>query len=761
MEYGKFDHKLLARKWFDAWTESGIYQAVDESSKKKFYLLIEFPYPSGAGLHVGHVRSWGAMDVFARYKRMKGFNVLYPIGWDAFGLPAENFALKMGVHPSKIVPENISTFKRQCQNLGLSFDWSREIDTTDSKYYKWTQWIFVQLYKKGLASKIETQVNWCPFCKTTLANEEVNTDGSHERCGKQTEKKVQDQWVVKITKYAERLIEDLKLVDYSPSIATQQVNWIGKKVGRRINFGEIGVFTTKPETILGATFVAIAPEHEVAKRISKENKRVSEYVESVKNKDDQERTKGAGKTGVDTGMTVKNPVTNEELPVWVSDYVMADSGMGAIMGVPAGDERDLEFANKFGLRVKEYENYSQVIGEEMVTYHLRDWIFSRQHYWGEPIPMIDCPKCGWVVVPDDQLPVKLPYVERYEPSGTGESPLANIKEWVNTTCPDCGGAARRETDTMPNWAGSNWYFLRYLDRDNDSEIVSKQKMKYWLPVDLYQGGFEHTTLHLLYSRFIYKFLFDLGVVPTLEPYAKRRSHGIVLGPDGRKMSKSFGNVINPDEIVEKYGADTLRMYEMFIGPFDQMVAWSWEGVEGVSRFLNRVWKLVNDNLSVENTSSREAKIKMGGLVRKVESDIENMKFNTAVAALMEWTNWWMDHQTEVGKDVVSIFVLVIAPMAPFLAEEAYQRLEGFPAKFESIHLQKWPVMVDEDVADKKKLVIIQINGKMRDKVECESAKAMDQEYVESVASELVKKYVEGRKYRVVFVPGKVLNFVLE
>ncbi len=716
----KYDHQKSEGKWAKEWQKKGLYQAVDGDKKKKFYLLVEFPYPSGAGLHVGHARSWAAMDAYARKKRMEGYNVLYPMGWDAFGLPAENYALKMGVHPSQVVPKNIATFKRQCQALGLSFDWDREIDTTDPKYYKWTQWIFVQLFKKGLAYQAEVPVNWCPTCKTNLADEEVLANGTHERCGKPTERRLQKQWLLKITAYADKLLEGLGTVDYSEDVKRQQINWIGKKEGMKIKFDDIEVFTTRPDTLAGATFVAVASND---------------------------------KEGF-TGQMVVNPATGEKIPVWKANYVLDSYGTGAVMGVPAHDERDREFALKHKIRIVEMEPDESMKkhGVPAVVYHLRDWVFSRQHYWGEPIPIVHCPKCGPVAVPEGQLPVELPYLEKYEPAGTGESPLAKAEKWVKVACPECGGSARRETDTMPNWAGSNWYFIRYLDNKNERELASKERMKYWLPVDMYQGGAEHITLHLLYSRFVYRFLYEIGVVPTAEPYMKRRTHGIVLGADGRKMSKSFGNVINPDEIVGKYGADTLRIYEMFMGPFAQMVAWSDTAVEGVYRFLKRAWNLAQSlPAGRQAQSSLEAKRRVARLVTKIGADIEALKFNTAVSAAMEYINWWKDHQKEVGKDVVEEFVLGLAPIAPFITEELWFKL----GHRESVHIQEWPTFDPELAADERRLIVVQVNGKVRDRIE--DSPDVQQRAVES---DKVRKYIGGAKYRTIFVLGKIINFVV-
>ncbi len=772
-----FKPSEFEKKWIDRWEKEKVYKAVDFDTRGKSYMLIEFPYPSGERLHVGHARSYCCLDAVTRKRRMQGLNVLYPLGWDAFGLPAENYAIKTGIHPSITTKKNIANAKAEAISWGLSFDWDREINTTDPEYYKWTQWIFIQLFKKGLAYKAEIAVNWCPSCKINLANEEV-IDGDCERCGAVTERRKQSQWILKITAYADRLLEDLKTVNYREDIAAQQINWIGRKIGRKIKFGEIDVFTTKPETITGATFVVISPEHELAVKLAKSNAKVADYLSDVKNKADRERLLGAGKTGVDTGMKVKNPVTGEEIPVWVADYVMAGTGTGAIMGVPAGDVRDLEFAKRFNLEVRQYDIYRDSIGEEMTTYHLRDWVFSRQHYWGEPLPVVYCPDCaskgkswftehqganekfeilnlkfendymvGWFPVSEADLPVKLPEVEKYQPTETGESPLAHIDEFVNTSCPNCGGKARRETDTMPNWAGSSWYFLRYIDPVNSGVIASMDKMKYWLPVDWYNGGMEHTTLHLLYSRFWTKFLFDLGVVPVSEPYAKRTSHGVILGTDGRKMSKSKGNVINPDEVVAKYGADALRLYEMFIGPFEQTVAWSWESLEGTYRFLKRVWSLVISLQSLTITSS-EAKNRMAKLAQKIDSDLENMKFNTAVAAMMEFVNWWTDHKEEVGEDLVGIFLKILAPMAPFTAEELWSKYSD-----ESIHKQDWPRLEVNNENEKVKIAIL-VDGKVRGSI-IDSVNAEQ----DALTLDNVRKYTDGKKYKVVYAPGKIINFV--
>jgi leucyl-tRNA synthetase len=819
-----YEPQKIEPKWQKKWEETELYKAVDFDKKPKFFALIEFPYPSGAGLHVGHTRSWSAMDAYSRKKRMSGFNVLYPMGWDAFGLPAENYALKNKLHPSVTTAQNIAVFKRQIKSLGLSFDWSREINTSDPKYYKWTQWIFLQLLEKGLAYRAETPVNWCPSCKTTLADEEVLADSTHERCGKPTEKRQQKQWLFKITEYAQRLLDDLNLVDFSPKIRIQQENWIGRSEGATIKFRgastnfQISVFTTRPDTLFGVTALVVAPEHEILSKLKLQIQNLGEvedYIQKSKTKSELERTDlSKEKTGVPLeGVFAVNPANQEKVPVWVGDYVISSYGGGAVMVVPAHDKRDYQFAEKFGLEIREvissgdigkevFVDYGTLIksgefsglssreaiqkitawlekkglGEKTITYHLHDWIFSRQHYWGEPIPIVYCEKCGIVPVPESQLPVELPYVEKYEPSGTGESPLANIKDWVNTKCPQCGGPARRETDTMPNWAGSNWYYLAYLlanklgsqksnVKSQNSNVLGKtnifeeckKQIKYWMPVDIYQGGFEHTTLHLLYSRFIYKFLYDIGVVPGPEPYAKRRSHGIVLGPDNRKMSKSFGNVVNPDEIVAKYGADTLRLYEMFMGPFDQQISWSEQSLQGCFRFLNRTRQLFENNVRKEKTPDKILR-KLHQTIKKVSEDIEELKFNTLVACLMEFINEW---QTSfLSKDDAALFARVLAPCAPHFSEEVW--CEVFKNKF-SVHQQEWPKYDESLIIEEITTVIIQVNGKVRGEVKVQSEKSKEQSIIEELAKKEPRaiKYLEGKEIKkVIFVPGKLINFVI-
>jgi len=815
-----YNPQKIEKKWQDYWEKNGFYRAEDFSKRSKKYILIEFPYLSGEGLHVGHCRSYSAMDAICRKKRMEGYNVLFPIGWDAFGLPTENYAIKTGVHPRKVADENIKVFKRQLKSLGLSFDWKREIDTSDPKYYKWTQWIFLKLFEKGLAYQAEIPVNWCPSCKIGLANEEV-VGGKCERCGTEAEKKTLKQWMIKITAYAGRLIEDLEKVDYLERIKTQQKNWIGRSYGTEIDFKiedsseVIKVFTTRADTLFGVTAIVLAPEHPlVEKFITEENKeRVIKYIADAKKKSDFEREKlEKEKTGVFTGSYCLNPGNNEKVPIWIGDYVIATYGGGAVMMVPAHDYRDYDFAKKYGLEIREvisggniskteprtrrgkgeeedlssspeaFVGYGTLLnsgqfnglssgeaikkitewlekkglGRKKIQYKLRDWIFSRQHYWGEPIPIIHCPKCGIVPVPEKDLPVELPYIKKYQPTGTGESPLANIPKWVNTKCPRCGGKAKRETDTMPNWAGSNWYFIRYTDPKNDKFLADSEKLKYWMPVDWYNGGMEHTTLHLLYSRFIYKFLFDIGVVPQSEPYQKRTTHGVVLAEDGRKMSKSFGNVINPDQIIKEYGTDTLRIYEMFMGPFDQAIAWSIQGVKGVRRFLEKVWKLT---LNGEGGKSSERVIRaIHKLNKKIDEDLEATKFNTLIAAFMEFANFWQENKKETSKDIIERFLILLAPMAPHISEELWQNL----GHKKSIFLEKWPEYDPTLVREEIVTLIIQVNGRVRDKIEVEADISEEKAKELAFSQKKVKNWIEGKEIKkVIFVPGKLINIVVE
>lgn len=794
----KYNPSIIENKWQKVWDRNGFFQAKNDFSLKKFYCLIEFPYPSGAGLHVGHARSWCAMDAYSRKKRMEGYNVLFPVGWDAFGLPAENYAIKTKTHPSSVVPKNILNYKKQIKSLGLSFDWSREINTTDPEYYKWTQWIFIQLFKNDMAYQAEVPVNWCPKCKTNLADEEVLENGTHERCGSETEKRLQKQWLLRITKYADRLIEDLKEVDYPERIKVQQVNWIGRSEGVEIAFklegkGEIKVFTTRPDTLYGTTFLVVSPNSPNALRMASGVKK-DEVVEYIKNSNKNHSLK-KDKTGIFTGTYAVNPANNKKVPIYISDYVVAGYGSGVVMGVPGHDQRDWDFAKEHNLEIievvkggnvskKAYDEKGEIInsnswngfsypkdinkifsdivkkgwGVEKTEYKIHDWIFSRQHYWGEPIPIIHCNKCGAVAVNEDDLPVKLPYLKHYEPSGTGESPLANVSDWVNTKCPKCGGKAVRETDTMPNWAGSNWYFIRYLDPKNEKELAKKEKIKYWLPVDLYQGGYEHTTLHLLYSRFIYKFLYDIGIVPKKEPYAKRRVHGIVLGSDGTKMSKSVGNVVNPDDIVKKYGADSLRLYEMFMGPFDQTIAWSDESLEGCFRFLGRVWRLLNTKVSDKTTKSLSTKLHQ--TIKKVSSNIENMKFNTVVSFLMEFSNSWND-EGNLSKEDAESFVRLMAPLTPHFSEEVWINVLKNKS---SVHQTTWPSFNEKFLIQENITVVIQVNGKLRGQVMIDIGDKDDKEKVidKVKKDKRITNYIKDNKVKeVFFVPGKVINFVTE
>jgi len=796
-----YNPREIEPKWQKRWEENNLYCAEDFSKKPKKYILIEFPYPSGAGLHVGHARSYVALDAISRKKRMEGFNVLFPIGWDAFGLPSENYAIKSGIHPSISTQKNIENYKRQLKSLGLSFDWSREINTTDPKYYKWTQWIFLKLFEKGLAYQAEIPINWCPSCKIGLANEEV-VSGSCERCGAQAEKKLLRQWMLKITAYADRLIEDLEKVDFPGKVKLQQINWIGKSHGTEIDFKVeesndlIKVFTTRTDTLFGVTAVVLAPEHPLAEEMIKEERRetVKKYIAGTKKKSDFERTKlEKEKTGVFTGSYCVNPANSEKVPVWVGDYVVASYGGGAVMVVPAHDKRDYDFAKKYDLEIREVVSGGDVskdafvdygilinsgefngltseeaikkinkwlegngLGRKIVQYKLRDWVFSRQHYWGEPIPIIHCEKCGQVPVPEKDLPVELPYVEKYQPTGTGESPLSAISDWVNVKCPKCQGPARRETDTMPNWAGSNWYFVRYCDPDNDKDLADKKKLEYWLPVDWYNGGFEHTTLHLLYSRFIYKFLFDVGVAPTPEPYQRRTSHGIVLAEDGRKMSKSFGNVINPDDIVKEFGADTLRLYEMFMGPFDQTIAWSTDGVRGVFRFLQKVWKLVLEPDFIQKSSPKIISA-LHKLNKKIDEDLENTKFNTIIAAFMEFINFCQEHKEELGKDVKEKTLILLSPFAPHITEELWQKL----GRKESIFSQEWPEPETKFLKQELITLIIQVNGKVRDKAEVKADISEEEARTVAISQKKVKNWLKGKEIkRVIFVPGKLINIVV-
>lgn len=750
----EYDPQKIEPKWQKYWEKLGLYKAEDSSKKPKRYILVEFPYPSGDGLHVGHARSYSALDTMAKKKRMQGYNVLFPMGWDAFGLPTENYAIKTGVHPIEVTKKNIETFKKQMKSLGLSFDWSREINTTDPEYYKWTQWIFLQFFKKGLAYQTEMPINWCPKCKIGLANEEV-VDGKCERCGAETGKRNKKQWLLKITAYADRLIEDLKLVDYPERIKIQQINWIGRSEGVEIDFSDIKVFTTRPDTILGATFLVLSPDHPKSKTFK--NLQVKDYINKSRVNYNKE------KTGVFSGEYAINPATNEKIPIWIADYVLMDYGTGAIMAVPDCDERDKEFAQKYNLEIKKTELVDsekivkKIKAKQMINYHLRDWIFTRQHYWGEPIPLIHCEKCGVVPVDEKDLPVELPYVKDYEPTDTGESPLSAIKKWVNVKCPKCGGKAKRETDTMPNWAGSNWYYLRYCDPKNKKELANMKKLKYWMPVDLYNGGMEHVTLHLLYSRFVYKFLYDIGVVPTLEPYQRRCAHGMVLGSDGKKMSKSLGNVINPDEIVEKYGADSLRLYELFMGPYEDAISWSTEGFQGCSRFLKKVWNVFQDQEKIKEKTSSKLTRKLHYTIKKVGEDIDNMKFNTAVSFMMEFVNLWTGKDEFLSKKDAESFLKILAPFCPHIAEELWANLD----KKKSIFLESWPEY-DEKLIKKEMIeLVIQINGKMRDKIEVKSDISEDEAKKIVLSNDKIKSWLNNQEpKKIIFVKNKLINIVI-
>ena len=800
----EYNPSKIEKKWQKFWEENKTFKAQDDSSKKKFYALVEFPYPSGQGLHVGHPRPYTALDIVARKRRLEGQNVLFPMGWDAFGLPTENYAIKHKIHPEIVTKENVKRFKEQLQSIGFSFDWDREINTTDPEYYKWTQWIFLKLLENGLAYKSEMPINWCPSCKVGLANEEV-VGGKCERCGTEVVQKVKSQWMLKITDYAEKLIQGLDEVDFIDRVKLQQKNWIGKSIGAQVFFNlknsdeKIEIFTTRPDTIFGATYMVLSPEHPIVKNHKEqiENyEEVEKYVNEVSKKSDFERSElNTNKTGVELkGLKAINPLTNEEIPIWISDYVLMSYGTGAIMAVPGHDTRDHEFAKKFGLKIVKVIDGPDVdekpnietsegklvnsgflnglsvkeamekiiawleennIGAKKTNYKLRDWVFSRQRYWGEPIPVVYCEKHGWVGIDENELPLKLPKVEDYEPSHDGESPLSKMTDWVNTTCPICGGPAKRETDTMPNWAGSSWYYLRYIDPHNKKEFADQNKLKYWLNVDWYNGGMEHTTLHLLYSRFWHRFLYDLGLVPTKEPYQKRTSHGMILGKNGEKMSKSRGNVVNPDDVVKEFGADTLRTYEMFIGDFEKSAPWSEEGVKGCRRFLERVYKafeLVDENL-------KESKLEQSihKTIKKVSFDYENLKYNTAIASLMSLLNEFYD-AGKITKEDYKIFLILLNPVAPHITEELWE--EG---KFGGyIHEQKWPEYEEEKTISSIIEMPVQFNGKVRFTIEIN--RQADKEEVLKIAreNENYKTWTENKKIiKEIYVPGKILNIVVK
>lgn len=801
----KYNHKAVEEKWQKIWEDKGVFHASDDTEKEKFYALIEFPYPSGQGLHVGHPRPYTALDTVARKRRLEGYNVLYPIGWDAFGLPTENYAIKNHIHPEIVTKKNIARFKKQIQSLGISFDWSREINTTDPEYYKWTQWIFIQLYKHGLAYKKEMNVNWCTSCKCVLANEEVVT-GVCERCGSEVVHKVKSQWMLKITEYADRLINDLDLVNYPDRVKAQQKNWIGRSKGAEVDFttttgDTLTIYTTRADTLYGATYMVISPEHPMiekwADKISNMDE-IKKYQEAAARKSDFERTEVAKeKTGVRIdGVNAINPVNNKEIPIFISDYVLVSYGTGAIMAVPAHDTRDWEFAKKFDLPIIEVvkggnvqeEAYtdcakgimvnsgmldgltvdeakkkiidwltSEGKGHSKVNYKLRDWVFSRQRYWGEPIPMVYCEKCGYVPIDEKDLPLRLPMVESYEPTDNGESPLAKMTDWINTTCPCCGGKAKRETDTMPQWAGSSWYYLRYMDPHNKNAIASKEALNYWSPVDWYNGGMEHTTLHLLYSRFWHKFLYDIGVVPTPEPYAKRTSHGMILGENGEKMSKSRGNVVNPDEIVDEYGADTMRLYEMFIGDFEKAAPWSKASIRGCRRFVERYWNL--QSVLIDGDKIRpELEGAFNKAIKKVGEDIENIKFNTAIATLMALINN-ISNVKSINKEELRIFSILLNPFAPHVTEEVYEACKlgnGILAEAE------WPEYDESKCVDESVEIVVQVNGKIKAKLNIPVDADKDAVLDLAKNDENVKKAIDGMKIiKEIVVPKKLVNLVVK
>ncbi len=803
MEIQAYDPKRIEPKWQKIWEESHAFEATDDYSKPKFYGLIEFPYPSGQGLHVGHPRSNTAMDIIARKRRMEGYNVLFPIGWDAFGLPTENYAIKNKVHPAAVTQKNIDHFREQLKKIGFSFDYTREVNTTDPNYFKWTQWIFLQLYKHGLAYKAHMPINWCPSCKCGLANEEV-VGGVCERCGSPVIRKVKTQWMLKITAYGQKLLDGLDTVDFIDKVKVQQRNWIGRSEGAEVDFcltaeGEkVRVYTTRPDTLFGATYMVLSPEHPLIEKLKDKITNYDAclaYREAAAKKSDFERAELAKeKTGVQVeGVRAVNPVTGKEIPIWLSDYVLMTYGTGAIMAVPAHDTRDWEFARKFNLPVIEVvaggdvekEAYTDIqdgvmvnsgflngmkvaqakkaiieyltekgLGEKKVNFKLRDWVFSRQRYWGEPIPMIHCDHCGMVPVPEDQLPVLLPNVENYEPTDDGESPLSTMTDWVNTTCPCCGGPAKRETDTMPQWAGSSWYFIRYTDPHNDHAIASQEAMKYWLPVDWYNGGMEHTTLHLLYSRFWHLFLHDIGVVPSPEPYQKRTSHGMILGENGEKMSKSRGNVINPDDIIDEIGADAFRLYEMFMGAFDQAIPWSTNGAKGCRRFLDRVWRL-QEIVTAEEGYSAKLNSLMHETVKKVSEDYEKMKYNTAIAAMMTLVNE-MFQQGSVTRGELRTLMLLLNPVAPHITEEMWQN-QGFG---DPIHHQKWPTWDEEALKKTEVEIAVQVCGKVRGRIMVPADMTREQAEKDLPENPEVQKILAGKTVtKVIFVPGRLLNIV--
>ncbi|MFR6064527.1 MAG: leucine--tRNA ligase [Eubacterium sp.] len=799
----EYNFKKIEKKWQDIWYSENTFAAKNDYSLPKFYCLVEFPYPSGQGLHVGHPRSYTALDIVARKKRLQGYNVLYPMGWDAFGLPTENFAIKNHIHPAEVTKNNVAHFKQQLQSLGFSFDWTREINTTDPSYYKWTQWIFLQLFKKGLAYKKEMAVNWCTSCKCVLANEEV-VNGVCERCGSEVIRKNQSQWMLKITEYADRLAADLDDVDFIDRVKVQQRNWIGKSRGAEVDFkttlgDTLTVYTTRCDTLFGATYMVISPEHPLIEKWADNIKNMDEvraYQNEAAHKSDFERTElNKDKTGVKLdGVMGINPVNDTEIPIFISDYVLTSYGTGAIMAVPAHDTRDWEFAKKFNLPIIEVVAGGEDVqkeaftdcatgklvnsgfitgmsvedakhamiewlekegkGREKINFKLRDWVFSRQRYWGEPIPIVHCEKCGYVPLDESELPLELPNVDSYEPTDTGESPLAKMTEWVNTTCPCCGGPAKRETDTMPQWAGSSWYFLRYTDPHNDKALASKEALEYWTPVDWYNGGMEHTTLHLLYSRFWHKFLYDIGVVPTSEPYMKRTSHGMILGENGEKMSKSRGNVVNPDEIVDQYGADTMRLYEMFIGDFEKAAPWNSDSIKGCKRFIERFWNLqemVND----ESGYSSDIEALMHKTIKKVTEDIDNLKCNTAIAQMMTLINKMYEAKS-VTKDELKTLTILLNPFAPHVTEELWQNMNFGGA----VHEAKWPEYDEAKTVENSVEIVLQYMGKVRSRVTIPVDMPKDEVIALAKADEKIAAAIEGKTIKKeIYVPGKLVNIV--
>lgn len=798
----EYNPNAIEKKWQKKWDEEKTFKSEIDSNKKKFYPLVEFPYPSGQGLHVGHPRPYTALDVVARKRRLEGENVMYPMGWDAFGLPTENYAIKNKIHPAKVTEDNIKNFKAQMKSIGFSFDWDREINTTDSDYYKWSQWIFIQMYKHGLAYKNEMSVNWCPSCQVGLANEEV-VDGKCERCGTEVVHKMKNQWMLKITEYADRLIDDLEEVDFEERIKASQINWIGRSHGCDVDFklkdkeDKLTVYTTRPDTIFGVSYMVVSPEHPVLEKYKdeiKNYKEIEDYQEEARKKSDFERAElNKDKTGVMIeGISAINPLNDKEIPIWVSDYVLMTYGTGAIMAVPAHDSRDFEFAEKFDMPIipvydageelpttdinkgkainsdflnglsandakKKAIEYIEEkgLGKAKTNFKLRDWVFSRQRYWGEPIPMIYCEEHGWVPVDESELPVKLPEVESYEPTATGESPLSEIDEFVNTTCPICGKPAKRETDTMPQWAGSSWYYLRYMDPTNKDAIASKEALDYYSPVDWYNGGMEHTTLHLLYSRFWHKFLYDIGVVPTKEPYKKRTSHGMILGSDHQKMSKSRGNVINPDDIVRDYGADTLRCYEMFMGDFSSMAIWSDEGVRGCRKYLERVFNL-NEIVEDGDSYSKDLEVVINQTIKKVSEDYENLKFNTAIAQLMTLLNE-MKAKGKITRKDFKTYLILLNPVAPHMTEELWEMME-----FEGeLNQTSWPSYDEDKLTFDSFEMPVQINGKVRGKVLMANDASKDDAVNAAAEDNNIKSYIEGKEIRkIIYVPGKILNIVI-